>query len=156
MKINGKDFAPHIYPSMILLDLLRDLGFKSVKRGCGTANCGLCTVIMDNRSVLSCSVPAARADGKEIYTLEGFQDKAAEIAEFLADEGADQCGFCAPGFVMNVIALEMENPSPTEREIDEYLVGNLCRCTGYMSQHRAMARYFAHKNKRGVNYEICK
>ena len=111
LTLNNKKIMASVQPDTLLIDFVRSQGCVSVKRGCETANCGLCTVIMDNKSVLSCSVPAARADGKEIYTLEGFQDKAAEIAEFLADEGADQCGFCAPGFVMNVIALEKEMSS---------------------------------------------
>ena len=143
--INDKLYEPEIEADSILLNVLRSLGFKSVKCGCDTTNCGLCTVILEKKSVLSCSIPAARAEGKHIYTLEAFREKALQIGGFLADEGADQCGFCGPGFIMNVISMEMELENPSEEEIKKYLIGNLCRCTGYMSQHRALIKYFASK-----------
>ena len=101
IKLNGKFVAGNIAPDMLLIDFLRDHGCYSVKRGCETSNCGLCTVLMDQTPVLSCSMLAARADGHEVQTLEGLQDEAAEFAGFIADQGADQCGFCNPGFVMN-------------------------------------------------------
>ena len=140
-RLNGKQVETDVRPDMLLLDLVRDLGCYSVKRGCETANCGLCTVLMDNTPVLSCSVLAARADGHEIYTLEGLQEEAAEFVGFIADQGADQCGFCAPGMMMNVLMLAKENPNATDEEADVYLAGNLCRCTGYMSQKRAIRRF---------------
>ena len=84
-----------------------------------------------------------------ITTLEGLQKEAAEFGAFLADEGADQCGFCNPGFIMNVLAMERDIDDPTDEEIKEYLSGNLCRCTGYTGQFRAVKKYLAHK--RGVN-----
>ena len=102
IKVNGRRIAEQIEPDLLLIDFLRKHGCYSVKRGCETANCGLCTVLMDNTPVLSCSVLAARADGHEIYTLEGLQEEAAEFVGFIADQGADQCGFCNPGFVMNI------------------------------------------------------
>ena len=126
---------------MLLIDFLRDHGCYSVKRGCETSNCGLCTVLMDQTPVLSCSVLAARADGHEVQTLEGLQDEAAEFAGFIADQGADQCGFCNPGFVMNTIALLRENPDPSDDEIRAYLAGNLCRCSGYEGQLRGIRNY---------------
>mgnify|MGYP001081050992 CR=1 FL=1 len=129
--LNGKKVQEEIAPDLLLLDLLRQKGCYSVKRGCETANCGLCTVLMDEKPVLSCSMLAARADGKKIVTLEGMQEEAKEFGGFLADEGAEQCGFCNPGFVMNTIALLRENPDPTDDEIRAYLAGNLCRCSGY-------------------------
>ena len=91
--------------------------------------------------MLSCSVLAARADGHEITTLEGLQKESEELAGFLAREGADQCGFCSPGLIMNVLAMERELVNPTTDEVREYLAGNLCRCTGYASQLRALEKY---------------
>ncbi len=102
---------------------------------------------MDNTPVLSCSVLAARADGHEIYTLEGLQEEAAEFVGFIADQGADQCGFCNPGFVMNTIALLRENPDPTDDEIRAYLAGNLCRCSGYEGQLRGIRNFLDQRRK---------
>ena len=119
----------------------------SVKRGCETANCGLCTVLMNKKPVLSCSVLAARADGQQIVTLEGMQEEAKEFGGFLADEGGEQCGFCNPGFIMNVFAMMEELQDPTEEEILEYLSGNLCRCSGFMSQTRSILKYLEYKKE---------
>lgn len=140
--LNGKKVEEDINPDMMLLDFVRAQGMKSVKRGCDTGNCGLCTVWMDDKPVLSCSTLAARANGKKVTTLEGVQKEAEEFSTFLAKEGADQCGFCSPGFIMAVLALKRENPNPTAQEMKEYLAGNLCRCTGYQSQYRALVKYF--------------
>lgn len=141
IKLNGRQVAGQVEADTVLLDFLRDKGCLSVKRGCDTSNCGLCTVLMDNKPVLSCSALAVRADGHEIYTLEGLQEEAAEFVGFIADQGADQCGFCNPGFVMNTIALLRENPDPTDEEIRAFLAGNLCRCTGYEGQLRSIRAY---------------
>ena len=141
IKLNGKVIAAEIEADAILLDFLRDHGCFSVKRGCDTSNCGLCTVMMDGKPVLSCSMPAARADGHEIHTLEGLQEEAADFIGFIADQGAEQCGFCNPGFVMNTIALLRENPDPTDDEIRAFLAGNLCRCSGYEGQLRSIRNY---------------
>ena len=147
MTLNGKKIKDNIDADMLLIDLLRDHGYFSVKRGCETSNCGLCTVFMDEKPVLSCSVPAARADGHDIRTLEGLQDEAAGFIGFIADQGADQCGFCNPGFVMNTIALLREIPDPTDDEIRAFLAGNLCRCSGYEGQLRGIRAYLdAHSN----------
>ena len=140
--LNGKKVEADINPDMMLLDFVRAQGMKSVKRGCDTGNCGLCTVWLDDKPVLSCSTLAARANGKKVTTLEGVQKEAEEFSTFLAKEGADQCGFCSPGFIMAVLALKRENPNPTAQEMKEYLAGNLCRCTGYQSQYRALVKYF--------------
>ncbi len=140
-QLNGKPVQAEIQPDTILLDLVRKMGCKSVKRGCETSNCGLCTVWMDEKPVLSCSVLAARAEGRRITTLEGLEKEAQEAGRYLAEEGGEQCGFCSPGFLMNVLAMERELDSPDEEEIKEYLAGNLCRCSGYMSQLRAVKRY---------------
>lgn len=144
-KLNGKKVSATFDADDSLFTVLRGLGMYSVKCGCETTNCGLCTVHMDGKAVLSCSVPAARCAGHEITTLEGLQDEAKKLGECLAGEGAEQCGFCAPGMMMNVFALAKENPNATDDEIDAYLAGNLCRCSGYVSQRRAVKKYLAMK-----------
>ena len=131
LKLNGRNIMASVEADTVLLDFLREKGCLSVKRGCDTSNCGLCTVLMDGKPILSCSTLAVRADGHEIYTLEGLQAEASDFVGFIADQGADQCGFCNPGFVMNTIALLRENPDPTDDEIRAFLAGNLCRCSGY-------------------------
>ena len=95
--LNGVKRQAEVRPDELLLDFLRKNSCYSVKRGCETANCGLCTVLMDERPVLSCSMLAARADGKRIVTLEGMQEEAKEFGAFMANEGAEQCGFCKCG-----------------------------------------------------------
>ena len=139
--LNHKKVTAEIAADTVLLDLVRSLGCKSVKCGCETANCGLCTVLMDGKPILSCSTLAVRADGHEIYTLEGLQEEAADFVGFIADQGADQCGFCNPGFVMNTIALLRVNPDPTDDEIRSFLAGNLCRCSGYDGQLRGIRAF---------------
>ena len=141
LKLNGSAISASVEADTVLLDFLREKGCLSVKRGCDTSNCGLCTVLMDGKPILSCSTLAVRADGHEIYTLEGLQAEAAEFVGFIADQGADQCGFCNPGFVMNTIALLRENPDPTDDEIRAFLAGNLCRCSGYDGQLRGIRAY---------------
>ena len=140
--INEKKIQAETTPDQMLLDFLREQGYKSMKRGCDTGNCGLCTVWMDEKPVLSCSIPAVRAAGHKITTLEGVQEEAAEFSDYLAKEGADQCGYCSPGMIMNVLALKREIPNPTMQQVKEYLAGNLCRCTGYQGQYRALGKYF--------------
>ena len=141
LKLNGKSIMASVEADTVLLDFLRDHGCLSVKRGCDTSNCGLCTVLMDGKPILSCSTLAVRADGREIHTLEGLQAEAADFVGFIADQGADQCGFCNPGFVMNTIALLRENPDPTDDEIRAFLAGNLCRCSGYDGQLRGIRAF---------------
>ena len=141
LKLNGRNIMSSVEADTVLLDFLREKGCLSVKRGCDTSNCGLCTVLMDGKPILSCSTLAVRADGHEIYTLEGLQAEAADFVGFIADQGADQCGFCNPGFVMNTIALLRENPDPTDDEIRAFLAGNLCRCSGYDGQLRGIRNY---------------
>lgn len=145
--LNGKKETDVIQPGMMLFELLRGKGCYSVKCGCETTNCGLCTVWLDKVPVLSCAVLAARIDGRQVTTLEGVQQEAAEFAQYMAREGADQCGFCNPGFVMNVLAMAQELEAPTEDAVKEYLAGNLCRCTGYVSHMRALRAYLAAKGK---------
>ena len=150
LKLNGKSIMASVEADTVLLDFLRDKGCLSVKRGCDTSNCGLCTVLMDGKPILSCSTLAVRADGHEIYTLEGLQAEAADFVGFIADQGADQCGFCNPGFVMNTIALLRENPDPTDDEIRAFLAGNLCRCSGYEGQLRGIRTYLDSKKNGGA------
>ena len=151
--LNGKKVNAEVGAGTVLLNLLRDLGCKSVKCGCETTNCGLCTVWIDGKSRLSCSVLAASVAGKEITTLEGLQQEAEEFGAFLAEEGAEQCGFCSPGFIMNVLAMFRELKNPGIEEIKEYLAGNLCRCTGYMGQLRAIQKYMEIRNS-AVNVTV--
>ena len=139
--VNGKKYTDEIQADLLLIDYLRDKGFYSVKCGCETSNCGLCTVWMDEKPVLSCSVLAAKAAGHSITTLEGLEKEAHEFSVFMAEAGAEQCGFCSPGLVMNVLAMKKELKTPNEEEINHYLAGNLCRCTGYMAQLRAIVKY---------------
>jgi len=146
--LNGRMMAASVPADMLLIDLLREKGCYSVKRGCETANCGLCTVMMDGRPVLSCSVLAARADESRIVTMEGLQKEAEEFGMFLAREGAEQCGFCSPGLIMNVLAMVQELKNPDEDAVREYLSGNLCRCTGYMGQLRAVKKYLDWKKEK--------
>lgn len=143
--LNGKKIEEDIAADLLLIDFVRAHGCKSVKRGCETSNCGLCTVFMDDKPVLSCSVLAARADGHRIDTLEGLQAEAEEFGAFIAGQGAEQCGFCNPGMIMNAIALFREKEEPTEEEIKEYLAGNLCRCSGYEGQLRGILEFIAWK-----------
>lgn len=144
--LNGKKVSAIIDADSLLIDVVRDLGCLSVKRGCETSNCGLCTVFVNDEPVLSCSVLAARVEGQNVTTLEGLQEEAAEFGAFLADQGAEQCGFCNPGFIMNAIAMFRENPHPEEEEIMSYLAGNLCRCSGYEGQLRSIQAYLAFKD----------
>lgn len=146
--LNHKKIAAEIAPDTLLIDLVRFLGCKSVKRGCETANCGLCTVFLDEKPVLSCSVLAVRVDGRSVTTLEGLQEEAAEFGAFIADQGAEQCGFCNPGFIMNALALFREKTDPNEEEIKEYLAGNLCRCSGYEGQLRGIQNFLAWKKSK--------
>lgn len=141
IKVNGKLIKEDVSCDLLLLDFLRNHGCYSVKRGCETSNCGLCTVWMNEKPVLSCSILAIRANNHSITTLEGLQKEAKVFANFMANEGAEQCGFCSPGLIMNVLAMEKELKNPSEEEIKNYLAGNLCRCTGYMAQMRAITKY---------------
>ncbi|MGI6684084.1 MAG: (2Fe-2S)-binding protein [Bacillota bacterium] len=140
-QVNGKNFKMVVEPGEFLADTLRRYGFLGIRQGCDTSSCGLCTVWVDEKPILSCSYPAMRADGKNITTIEGVEGEAREFADFLVKEGAEQCGFCSPGFIMTVLAMKRELRDPNEDEIIHYLNGNLCRCTGYVGQLRAIKKY---------------
>lgn len=139
--LNGKKTKLEVNGDDYLVDILRKEGNLSVKRGCDTGCCGLCTVWIDKKPTLSCATLAIRADKKEITTIEGLQEEASEFADVLVKEGSEQCGFCSPGFIMTVLAMKNELINPTEEDIIHYLNGNLCRCTGYMGQLRAVKKY---------------
>lgn len=155
IKLNGKQITEDVAADLSLLDFVRNHDCFSVKCGCETTNCGLCTVFLNDKPVLSCAVYAVSADGCEVTTLEGLQEEAAEFGAFIADQGAEQCGFCNPGFIMNALALFRENPFPTEAEIKEYLAGNLCRCSGYEGQMRGILAFLDWKKQKEVDNESC-
>ncbi|HEU24848.1 MAG: (2Fe-2S)-binding protein [Mesoaciditoga sp.] len=142
IKINDRNYSIEIEPGEMLLETLRKLGYKGVKHACSTASCGACTVQIDGKPVLSCSTFTAAVDGHEVKTVEGFSNEGvlSEIQKAILEEGASQCGFCIPGLVVTAEALLKENPDPNQEEIIEYLKGNLCRCTGYESQTRAIMK----------------
>ncbi|VBB09727.1 Hypothetical protein LUCI_5025 [Lucifera butyrica] len=139
--INGNEAIWEVEKDTFLADTLRANGLLSVRKGCDTTCCGLCTVWLDGKPTLSCSVLSIRVDGRAVTTMEGVRQEAEEFARVLAAEGAEQCGFCSPGFIMTVLAMKRELDQPTEAEIIHYLTGNLCRCTGYMGQLRAVKKY---------------
>lgn len=133
--VNGEQHTLTIDNRGTLLDVLRDeLGLTGTKRSCRTGNCGACTVLMDGMPINSCLVLAVSAQGSEITTIEGLADsgKLAPIQEAFVECGAIQCGYCAPGLIMTTEAFLRDDPSPTEEEIKRTIVGNLCRCTGYV------------------------
>ena len=143
--LNGKKITDSVDADMVLLDFCRKHKCFSVKRGCETGNCGLCSVLLDGKPVLSCSVPIGRASGRKVDTLEGLQEEAKKFSDFFAAQGADQCGFCNPGFIMNVFAMLKELDDPTEEDILEYLSGNLCRCSGFVGQTRSILKFLDYK-----------
>ena len=139
--INGRKRRFDVEPNKLLLNLVRDdLYLTGTKYGCGIGECGACTVHLDGEAVLSCMVLAVDADGRSVETIEGVADgnKLDPVQEAYIEEGAIQCGFCTPGFVMTTKALLAETPDPSEAEIREYLKGNYCRCTGYVNIVRAV------------------
>ena len=143
--LNGLDVEYVIKPGEYLLDTLRSHDVKSVKKGCDGSACGVCTVLLDDKPVLSCSVLTAKVEGHRVTTVEAIQDEAAELSEYFSQEGADQCGYCNAAFALMVHALRKENPHPTDEEIRDYMVGNLCRCTGYNGQQKAIKAYLGGK-----------
>lgn len=132
--VNGKSYEVSIQPWRTLLEVIReDLKLTGTKEGCGLGECGACTVILDGRTVNSCLVLAAEADGKQIATIEGLAegDQLHPIQQAFVERGGLQCGFCTPGMIMSAKALLEETPSPSEGEIRRGIAGNFCRCTGY-------------------------
>jgi carbon-monoxide dehydrogenase small subunit len=138
--VNGRERTFDVPPNTLLLNLLRErLDLTGSKYGCGIGECGACTVLLDGEPVLGCMTLAADCDGKTVETIEGLgEDGLHPIQTAYLEEGAVQCGFCTPGFIMTTKALLHENPDPSEVEIREYLKGNSCRCTGYVNILKAV------------------
>ena len=138
--INGSVRALDIAPRALLIDVLRDAGYTSVKRGCETGDCGACTVLVDGVPLASCVLFAGQVEGRAVTTVEGLgtPDRPHPLMEAMVDAGAVQCGFCTPGMILSAKALLDENPSPTATEVQEALDGHLCRCTGYVKQIEAV------------------
>jgi len=133
-KVNGDTLEAYIQPGDTLLNVIReDLGLTGSKKGCGTGECGACTVILNGKAVPSCLVLAASIEGAAIVTIEGIAEngKLHPLQQAFIDHQATQCGFCTPGFILSAKAYLDENPFPTREEVEEALLGNLCRCTGY-------------------------
>ncbi len=135
LTVNGSEERLDIDTRQNLVGLLREqLGLTGTHVGCSTGNCGACTVVLDGRTVKSCSILAADVDGREVLTIESLSTGAEDLhplqQSFVANQGL-QCGFCTPGMVLSALKLLEENPDPTEDEIRHAIAGNLCRCTGY-------------------------
>ena len=133
--INGAPHTGEAPPRMLLVDYIRDVvGLKGTRYGCDTSNCGSCTIVMDGKSAKSCTFLAAQAHGRELTTIEGVADGAElhPVQTAFQEFHALQCGFCTSGMVMSAYALLAQNPDPSRDEIREGIIGNLCRCTGYL------------------------
>jgi len=132
--INGQSVEIEVKPWRTLLEMIREnLNLTGTKEGCGHGECGSCTVLMGGKTVNSCLVPAAEADGQEILTIEGLSEAGSlhPIQEAFVERSGMQCGFCTPGMIISAKALLDRNPDPSEKEIREAMAGNFCRCTGY-------------------------
>ena len=145
VNLNGLARSFIIEPDAYLIDVLRDNGCLSIRRGCDTGSCGSCTVLMDGRPVLSCAMLAAKADGHSITTAEGLSDEISALAEYMIAEGAEQCGYCSPGLAITILSMKSELHNATEEDIKSYLAGNLCRCSGYVGQLRAIKKFMGVK-----------
>ena len=135
MTVNGQPVSLEVEADELLVDALRDrLGLTGTKIGCNEGECGACTVVMDGEAVLSCLIPALRAQGREVLTIEGLSEGETlhPLQQSFVEHGAVQCGYCIPGFVLSAKALLDRNPDPDRDEIKEAIAGNLCRCTGYV------------------------
>ena len=141
LDINSKLYTMEVRDNELLVDLLRNrLKLYGTKKGCGTGECGACSVIINGDVVNSCLVLAARAEGKKITTIEGLADgkKLTRLQELFIENAAVQCGYCGPGMILSAKALLDENKNPTEREIREGIAGNICRCSGYVNIVKAI------------------
>lgn len=143
LKVNGKDHTLRIRAHQTLVEVLRGpLRLRSLHVSCGIGVCGCCAVLLDGKPVPACMTLAAFAEGKEVTTIEGLaQDgQLHPLQEAFIEEGAIQCGYCAPGMILSAKALLEENPRPTEEEIRAWLSGNICRCTGYVKPIQAIQK----------------
>ena len=135
LKVNGEEYTIGVKPNRMLVDVIReDLGLTGTKKSCDMGICGTCTMLLDGELVSACLIPAVRADGKEVLTIEGMATTEGlhPIQQAFVDAGAIQCGFCTPGMVLTAKSLLDESPNPTVEEIREHIHGNYCRCTGYV------------------------
>jgi len=140
LTVNGTERVWDVAPGDTLLDALRREGFVGVKRGCGTGDCGACTILLNGRAVNACLLLAVKAEGGAVVTIEGIAEggRLHPIQEAFLEAGAVQCGYCTPGMVLSAVSLLSHNPDPSEAEIREAISGNLCRCTGYVKQIAAV------------------
>lgn len=141
LEVNGNTYAVRIEPGATLLEVLRgELGLRGTKENCLEGECGACTVLIDGKAVNSCLMLAARAVGRKITTIEGLSrgGELHPVQKAFVEEGAVQCGYCTPGFIMSAVDLLESNPDPTDEEVDQGLAGNICRCTGYTRIRRAV------------------
>jgi aerobic-type carbon monoxide dehydrogenase small subunit (CoxS/CutS family) len=142
LKLNGRNVKWRVQPGDTLLEALHAHHLKGTKLICGTGDCCGCGVLLDDKSINSCCMLAAQADGSNLVTIEGLAQtgKLHPIQEAFAQEGAAQCGYCTPGFIMRTYAFLQEHPQPTEAEVRAALAGNICRCTGYVKPVAAVLR----------------
>jgi aerobic-type carbon monoxide dehydrogenase small subunit (CoxS/CutS family) len=144
LKVNGKEHEVRAEPDTSLLEVLRnDLGLTGTKYGCGEAQCGACTVLLDGYAIRSCITPVSSVEGKPIRTIEGMAKSETELhplQQAFLDEGAMQCGYCVPGMIMNAAGLLERDPNATDTEILEHMQGNVCRCCGYPRMLAAVKR----------------
>jgi len=150
VKVNGVDRKVEIKDNELLLDVIRDkFGVKSVKAGCWRGECGLCTVLLDEKPVKSCLVLAVEADGRDVKTAEGLapEGQLSRIQRLFVEKGAMQCGFCTPSFVLTAHYLLSVNPNPTETDVREYLSGHICRCGTYKQMIEAVIECAKQQNQ---------
>jgi carbon-monoxide dehydrogenase small subunit len=141
IKVDGVSYSDDVEPRLLLVHYLRDrLGKVGTVVGCDTSNCGACTVLLDGRSVKSCTVLSVQADGGEVTTIEGLATNGTlhPVQKAFHENHGLQCGFCTPGMILASVDLLKENPDPTEDEVREGIEGNLCRCTGYQNIVKAV------------------
>ena len=151
--VNGSEVSLEVEPWARLIDVLRDgLGLTGTKEGCGEGECGACSVLVDGRAVNSCLFPAPELEGRRVTTIEGLvgPDGLSELQRAFVEGGGIQCGFCTPGMIMTAEALLASNPDPSEQEIRLALVGNLCRCTGYVQIVEAIRRAAAARREQAT------
>ena len=139
--LNNVRVSYDVRPDEYLAETLRSHGVKSVKVGCDETSCGSCTLLVDDKPVMSCGVLTASIENKKVTTVEGIQEEAKKISHCFSEQGADQCGFCNAGYALVIYSLKKNYKNPTDEEIIDYVVGNLCRCSGLQSQIKAIKAY---------------